>query len=508
MQIRTQQYLGTLITTIAIALIAAVLLYSMQQAERAVMRSNHASKIVSGGISRLRLVAFEYIVNRPERAKLQWQQRHDSLTRMFNEEVFVEADEKALLNSLKENHQYMKETFAALVALEAQSDASGAAQLLSREVERRLVTQIMVMTQDSVTKGARLARLSDLRRVEAQRRTTWVVLLLVGLIGVIVAINFFSAKRRILLPIETLKRGTKAYARGDFNSRTGLKINNELGELSQAFDQMAAQLAQTMAALEQKTGLLQETNKELESFSYSVSHDLRAPLRGIDGWSLALMEDYGTQLDKTAHEYLERIRFETQRMGSLIDDMLELARVTRSELKREPVDLTAVATAIGERLKRSRSEQHIEFSISKELKVDGDLRLLEIALTNLLDNACKFSSTRAIAKVVFGTTLADDPDTGLPGKVFFVGDNGVGFDMAHAQRLFGAFQRMHAATEFPGTGIGLATVQRVMIRHGGKVWAQSRPDQGAIFYFKLGDAKLSSMRGIARDHVITARDAA
>lgn len=486
MQIRTQQYLGTLIAALAILSITLMLFYSMEQANKAIERSNLASNIVAGGISRLRLVAFEYIVNRPERAKVQWKMRHESLTRMLNQNVFHEPDELALLAELKENHRSMKETFDSLVALDARRDSSPQAQALAQEVERRLVTQIMTMTQDSVMNGARLVRLTDLRSVEAQHRTTWVVIMLAGLIGLIVAINFYTAHRRILIPIEQLKQGAKAFSRGEFDYRTALTINNELGELSQAFDQMAARLAQTMRALEQKTALLQETNKELESFSYSVSHDLRAPLRGIDGWSLALIEDYGEQLDKTAHEYLERIRFDTQRMGSLIDDMLQLARVTRSELRREPVDLSALATSIGKRLRQARSGQHIEFTIAPGLHADGDLRLLDIALTNLLDNACKFSTTRTISHVVFGVTNTEVPGTGQRCEAFFVGDNGVGFDMGHAQRLFGAFQRMHSTTQFPGTGIGLATVQRVMARHGGRVWASSQPDQGAIFYFMLG----------------------
>ncbi len=490
MQIKTQQYVSTLVAAMAIMVITATLFYSMVQADKAIIRSNLASSIVAGGISRLRLVAFEYIVNRPERAKVQWLQRHASLTKLLNQDIFPEPDEKALIIDLKENHQYMKETFDALVALDAQPKNSLQARMLGQEVEQRLVTQVMMMTQDSVTKGARLVRLTDSRSLEAQRRTTWLVMMLAGVIGLIIAVNFFTAKRRILMPIEILKRGAKAFASGEFQFRTDLKINNELGELSQTFDQMAARLAQTMAALEHKSASLQEANKELESFSYSVSHDLRAPLRGIDGWSLALLEDYGAQLDQTARDYIDRIRFDTQRMGGLIDDMLQLARVTRSELKRESVDLTALANEICERIKKARSGQTIAFNIAPGLRADGDARLLEIALTNLLDNACKFSSTRNIAHVVFGTTVAEEPGTGVSGEVFFVGDNGVGFDMAHTQRLFGAFQRMHAASQFPGTGIGLATVQRVMLRHGGRVWASSRVDQGAIFYFKLTSTRL------------------
>jgi signal transduction histidine kinase len=230
----------------------------------------------------------------------------------------------------------------------------------------------------------------------------------------------------------------------------------------------------------QRTAQLEAANKELEAFAYSVSHDLRTPLRGIDGWSLALVEDYASQLDPRAHGYLDRVRAETQRMGMLIDDLLKLSRVTRSEMATGAVDLTSIAQTIATRLTEGNSGRRIEFTIAGSLAANGDARLLAIALDNLFNNAVKFTGPRGEARIEFGRTERDGE------RPFYVRDNGVGFDMAFAGMMFGAFQRMHKASEFPGTGIGLATVQRIIHRHGGRVWAEAQPDRGATFYFTLG----------------------
>ncbi|MCC7499298.1 MAG: PAS domain-containing protein [Bryobacterales bacterium] len=238
--------------------------------------------------------------------------------------------------------------------------------------------------------------------------------------------------------------------------------------------QLNAELEQKV---QQRTAELQAANKELEAFAYSVSHDLRAPLRGIDGWSLALLEDYGSGLDQRAHEYLSRVRAETQRLGRLIDDLLQLSRITRGQMQRTVVDLSALAEGVAQRLLESNATRQIEFSISPGLTAAGDARLLEIALTNLLGNAVKFTTPRDQARIEFDQTISGGE------TVFCVRDNGVGFDMAYARTLFGAFQRLHRASDFPGTGIGLATVSRIIRRHGGRIWAEAGPDQGAAFFF-------------------------
>ena len=225
---------------------------------------------------------------------------------------------------------------------------------------------------------------------------------------------------------------------------------------------------------------LEAANRELEAFSYSVSHDLRAPLRGIEGFSQALQEDYQEKLDATARDYLGRIRSGTLRMAELIDDLLNLSRVTRAEMYREPINLSKLANEVAQELQSREPERKVALKIAPGLEAVGDNRLIRVALENLIGNAWKFTSRRAQAEIEFGVGTSNS------GQAYFVRDNGAGFDQAFASRLFGPFQRLHASAEFPGSGIGLATVQRIIHRHGGPVWAEGFVDRGATVYFTLG----------------------
>jgi light-regulated signal transduction histidine kinase (bacteriophytochrome) len=231
--------------------------------------------------------------------------------------------------------------------------------------------------------------------------------------------------------------------------------------------------------LERRVAELAAVNKELESFSYSVSHDLRAPLRSIDGFSQALLEEYGDVLTGDGQDYLRRVRAATQRMGDLIDDLLNLARVTRREMRHEPIDLSALAALVVAQLQKADPDRNVDVAIQPGLVAWGDSHLVRLAMENLLGNAWKFTSKQPAPRIEFGMSRRDGQ------HVYYVRDNGVGFDMAYSFKLFGAFQRLHAMTEFPGTGIGLATVQRVVARHGGRVWAEAELGKGATFYFRL-----------------------
>ncbi|HUJ09356.1 MAG TPA: PAS domain S-box protein [Verrucomicrobiae bacterium] len=229
----------------------------------------------------------------------------------------------------------------------------------------------------------------------------------------------------------------------------------------------------------QRTAELEVSNKELEAFSYSVSHDLRAPLRAIDGFSQSLLEEYGNKLETEARHQLERVRVGAKRMGTLIDDLLKLSRITCAEMRREQVNLSSIARQVAAELKLSEPERKVTFVIEEGMKVQGDAQLLYVVMDNLLRNSWKYTSKHPTARIEFGSLKQNGA------RVYFVRDDGAGFDMSHGDLLFAPFQRLHRQTEFEGTGIGLATVQRIVRRHGGRTWAEGAVEKGATFYFTL-----------------------
>ena len=334
---------------------------------------------------------------------------------------------------------------------------------------------------------------ADLNALYARlERYAWIVatVLLVSLIAA--SLVSWRSQRAVAEPIVNLANLARAVSR-DKNYAVRAATNGTYGELAaliESFNEMLAQIQQRDRALQgahdeleqrvhERTHQLAVANKELEAFSYSVSHDLRAPLRSIDGFSQALLEDHADRLNADAQELLGRVRSATQRMSTLIDDLLDLSRITRADMRRGNVNLSELAGTVAEELQKTEPGRSVEFVIPDGLTANGDSHLLRVVMENLLGNAWKYTSGHSRARIEFGSKEVNGQ------MVYFVRDDGAGFDPTYSSRLFGAFQRLHTASEFPGTGVGLASVQRIIHRHGGTITAEAAVEKGATFYFTL-----------------------
>ena len=293
---------------------------------------------------------------------------------------------------------------------------------------------------------------------------------------ILVGISFSISTSR---PINRLTAAAVKISNGNYDYSVEIDRHDEIGALAVSFNNMTSKLTHEINEHEKAEARLTGLNKELEAFCYSVSHDLRAPLRGIEGFSRALEEDYADKFDLQGKDYLRRICTASHKMDNLITDLLDLSRITRSKMKHEKVDLSALVKSKALELQETEPERQVEFVIAEGDCTDGDTKLLKIAIDNLMDNAWKFTGKHSQARIEFGISLQDGE------SVYFISDDGVGFDMTYADKLFGAFQRLHSITEFEGTGIGLATVNRIIQRHGGNIWAEGEIGQGAKFCFTL-----------------------
>ena len=340
---------------------------------------------------------------------------------------------------------------------------------------------------------------SDTKALSDALRLSGIIAIVVLAIAMLAAYALAAALQgRISQPILALVDTAAAVStRRDYSVRAPKFGEDELGKLADAFNAMLGRIeqqkeelqqhalgleqrvAERTGELEKRAAELQAANAELDAFAYSVSHDLRAPLRSIDGFSQVVLEDYAAQLGDAGRDALHRVRAASQRMAMLIDDLLKLARVTRAEMRTERVDLSGMAREIVLDIQRATPERAVEFAIAPGLEAHGDARLLRVVLDNLLRNGWKYTGKQPQPRVEFTAKQENG------GRVFVIKDNGAGFDMRYADKLFGVFQRLHSAAEFEGTGVGLATVRRIINRHGGRIWAEGAVEKGASFYFTL-----------------------
>ena len=285
--------------------------------------------------------------------------------------------------------------------------------------------------------------------------------------------------RAITSPLRRIAHVVERAAR---ESAYSVRVETLAGDagLSTSINELLTQMQQRDVELRRRTTEIEAVNKDLESFAYSVSHDLRAPLGSIDGFLQAIEMDYSDRFDETAKEYFGWIHEGCRQMRELIDGLLQMTRLTRMELQREPVDLSGIAASVAESLKQSNPTRNVRFDIRSGVRTVGDERLLRAVLENLMANAWKFTRNRPEARIEFGQS----------GGAYYVRDNGAGFDPSHAAKMFRPFQRLHSSREFEGTGIGLATVQKIIERHGGRAWAEGEVEKGATIYFTTGGQEL------------------
>ena len=305
--------------------------------------------------------------------------------------------------------------------------------------------------------------------------------ILLGASAILLVVAIALARGGNRQQISELNRILRGAAEENNYSLRAPAAKGEMGELSGSINGLLEQMHQRDLMLRRRTTELENVNKEVEAFSYSVSHDLRGPLASIDGFSEALREYCGDQLDESGKEYVNWIREAVTQMTNLITGLMQMSRVTRADMTRTRVDLSEIAQSIAQSLRQRAPSRTVDFRIEPELIVEGDPRLLHAVLENLMSNAFKFTSKKDDATITVGKTIEGDR------RAYFVRDNGAGFDSTQAARMFTAFQRLHASTDFEGTGIGLATVKRIIERHGGAIWADGEVGKGATFFFTLGE---------------------
>jgi signal transduction histidine kinase len=502
MKISTRLHILTAVSAALVVIIALLFYWSQQRLATANKAKNLADEIVSSVFERNTL-RNDYLNNDNQRAKDLWFSKQnqlrdllksapDNLVSICDREIFTDILEEiegssAIFQQILKNRENAKKG----VHLQAQAD----------ENQNRLVAQLLLKFLNTIA-DARKLQVAGNELIESTQKTAAAVSLsIIVTVSLFVIIVAWSLGRIISKGVKNLQMGAASIGAGNFHHTIPLTGGDEFANVAVAFNTMTVKLAESHAALEQDIlarmraaneieGLnkelnhtisqLQGANQELEAFAYSVSHDLRAPLRAMSSFSEALIEDYGDKLVGEARDYLGEIVIGSRHLGQLIDGLLTLSRSTRGELRHDRVDISEMTVRIRSELEKFDPERCVKWVIDPCLRVVGDSRMIEVVMRNLLDNAWKYTGGVAEPLISVYAEQKEGRET-----FFCVADNGAGFDMAHAENLFKPFQRLHRQNEFPGIGIGLATSQRIVHRHGGSINATGTPHEGAIFRFSL-----------------------
>jgi signal transduction histidine kinase len=501
MRIRSQFVITMLLFGGMLVVIAVSAIIINGEAVSASRQEQQADQIAEGA-GDLSYLSNDYLIYRESQQLRRWQDRYAAVAAQVAGLNVADPAGQALARNVAADVARMKEVFDSIQPAAGAAPASPPPSMAELQVAW---SRMGIQCQELMTDATRLASLlrGQVDRLVAIR--TWLTYLLIGVFGLYFLISYLATQTRVLAAIARLTAGAAVIGSGNLDYAIAVERHDEIGELSQAFNRMAADLKRVTASkgeleqemaerrraeeevltlnasLAQRAAELEASNKELEAFAYSVSHDLRAPLRGIDGFAQALLEDCAGGLDATGRQYLGLVRQNAQRMSRLIDDLLAFSRVGRQALRTSPVQLDGVVQRAWEELGPDRAGRLVELRVGDLPACQGDPALLKQVFINLLGNALKFSRARSPAIVEVG---CQDGQGG--GAVYYVKDNGIGFDMQYVDQVFGVFQRLHRAEEYEGTGVGLAIVQRVIQRHGGRIWAEAAVGQGAAFYFTLG----------------------
>ena len=488
----TQQFRRLLNSAVAVpivimALLAAILCAQILQMLRAADLVDHTDKVIATANDTMKNIIDQetgvrgYLISGHEMFLQPYREANGHLPQTFDALQTLVSDNPSQIARLKE----IKEHYAIWTA-DAQQEINERAQrqdmqsYFSAAYEPTLITNLRARKDMMDGLRFRFQEFTDVEvklraaRTDASQTAARITLFstLGASVGIGALLAFFTRRRMLVLGgtfSHALQTEQVARAEADLEKTRVAEKSRELELLNAELDQR----------VQERTVELAATNAELEAFNYSVSHDLRAPLRSIDGFSAALVEDYGEVIDAEGKNYLKRIRINTQTMADLIDGLLSLSRLTRADMRRETVNLSEIAADVLLQMRERDPQRKVIADIAPNLITEGDGRLLRNVLENLIGNSWKFTAKTEDAHIEFGS-MSQEGQT-----VYFVRDNGAGFDMTYSNKLFGAFQRLHGASEYEGTGIGLATVQRIIRRHGGRIWAEGQVGEGATFFFTV-----------------------